>query len=133
MDCLAVRDRLAEHAVSALPGEDRAGVDRHLEWCAGCRKEAGELRRGAALAGLSLVPAEPRHELEDRVVRTVRSAATKAAPRRRRSLVRGAVLIAAVVGLTGVTGGLLAHQQSLKNRITSSGVNAVPSASGNSK
>jgi hypothetical protein len=104
--------------VSTLPDDDRSGVDRHLEWCAGCRKEATELRGGAALVGLSLPHGEPPKELEERVVVVVRSAATKPPPRRRsRRIIRGSVLLAAVLGLLAVAGGLLARQQSTESKL----------------
>ena len=68
MDCTQVRDRLTEHALATLPGDERAFVDRHLEWCAGCRKEAAELEAAAASVGLSLAQSDPPPSLEDRVV-----------------------------------------------------------------
>jgi hypothetical protein len=110
-DCMAVRERLTEWAVSTLPEQERREVDRHLEWCAGCRKEASELRAGAALVGLSAAQQEPPPSLEDRVVTAVRGAVTKA-PSRSRRLRNGAVLLVAVLGLLALGGGLRAWQQS---------------------
>jgi hypothetical protein len=92
MDCLPVRERLTEYALSTLDRDERAFVERHLEWCAGCRKEAAELTSAAALAGEAVPQAEPPAELEDRIVRAVRAAAGTR-PRRRR--VRGVAVLAA--------------------------------------
>jgi anti-sigma factor RsiW len=117
-ECMAVREQLTEWAVSTLPEDERREVDRHLEWCAGCRKEATELRGGAALVGLSLPHADPPKELEERVVVVVRSAATKPPPgRRSRRIIRGSVLLAAVLGLLAVAGGLIARQQSTESKL----------------
>jgi hypothetical protein len=98
MDCLSIRDRLAEFALSGLFPEERARVERHLEWCAGCRKEAGGMIRAATGIGLSLEQEEPSAGLEDRVVETVAVAAGRRPPRRRR--VAAAVAVAA--GITAV-------------------------------
>lgn len=105
MDCLDVRGRLAEHALATLPREESAFVDRHLEWCAGCRKEADELAEGAAVLGLAATDGHhPPAGLEEQVVGRVRAAAG-GPPRRRRSwpaatagAVAAAVAIAAVAG-----------------------------------
>lgn len=75
MDCTVVREDLAEHSVGTLSGERRLDVDDHLRWCAGCRKELGQLSDGAAAAGLSVAPVEPPPELEDRVVAAIHRAA----------------------------------------------------------
>jgi hypothetical protein len=103
VNCLTVRERLPEHALGVLSAAERATIDRHLEWCAACRKEAGELGRAAATLAYSVAPVDPREELEDRVVDAVRDAAgrrRRAAPRR--SSVAAAAVLAAMLALTGL-------------------------------
>lgn len=100
MECAVIRDELAEHAVGALTADRRREVEAHLAWCAGCRKEAGQLADGAAVAAVS-VAAEPPDPLEDRVVGTVR----RAAGRRHRT--RGTrVALAVAAGVALLSGGL---------------------------
>jgi Putative zinc-finger len=65
--CLAVRDQLAEYAVGVLPGRERRAVERHLEWCAACRKEAEDLGAGAATLAFTLEPARVPESLLGRV------------------------------------------------------------------
>jgi hypothetical protein len=123
MECLEVRERLAEYAVSTLPLGEEQEVERHLQWCAGCRKEASDLGSGAAMIGLSLAQAEPAPQLEDRVVSVIRDAAVKPPLRRRRSkTIRVVTLFAAIVALLGVglAGALFAQQQTTESRLATS-------------
>ena len=57
LTCLEVRDLLPEFAVGVLADEERARVERHLRWCAGCRKESSDLGTAAATFGFALAPA----------------------------------------------------------------------------
>lgn len=102
MNCTAVRDRLTERALGAVPAEDEQTLDRHLAWCAACRKEAGELDRAAATFAFALAPAEPAPDLEDRVVANVQAVAAK---RRPSGVRRGRLAVAlAVAGMIAVSG-----------------------------
>ena len=103
MTCLEVRDRLVERSLGALHLEDVTEVDRHLLWCAACRKEAAELDRAAATFALTLAPASPDADLEDRVVAAVHAAAD-APPgrRRRRRAAAAASVIAAAVAVSAL-------------------------------
>ena len=107
MTCLEVRDRLVERSLGALHLEDATEVDRHLLWCAACRKEAAELDRAAATFALTLAPASPDAGLEDRVVSAVHAAAD--APVRRpgrRGLAAIASVIAAAVAVSALGWGV---------------------------
>ena len=122
--CLAIRDLLPEYAVSMLPEDERREVERHLQWCAGCRKEAAELEGAAGLVGMSLSQAEPPPALEDRVVAAVRGVVPG---HRRARAFRAATVIAATVALValGLAGALVAQQQSAQDRLARSGRLAV--------
>ncbi|HEX9891813.1 MAG TPA: zf-HC2 domain-containing protein [Actinomycetota bacterium] len=100
MDCPAIRDLLPEHVLHALGRADRRAVERHLAWCAGCRKEAAELAEGASLVGHALPPARPSPDLEERVVRKIR-AALPPARRSRRPVVAALVAALLAVGAFG--------------------------------
>jgi hypothetical protein len=122
VNCTTVRDLLAEHALGALPGGDEATVDRHLAWCAACRKEAGELERASATLAFAVVPHDPPVELEDRVVQDVRAAAAARArrpasnPRRTRlTLVAAFAAMLAVLG-TG-WGAVMANRAARSDRV----------------
>ena len=88
MSCLDVRGLLPEHALGLLGRREETTVERHLEWCAACRKEVAGLERAAATVAFAAEPAEPPAGLEDRVVDAVRRAAGRRA--------------AAVLALTGL-------------------------------
>jgi putative zinc finger protein len=99
MDCTAVRELLAEHALGTLEEDRGRFVDRHLEWCAGCRKEMGELAEGAAVVVTALTPAEPPADLEDRVVGAIREAASRRERDRRPRIALVAATVAAMVAI----------------------------------
>lgn len=105
MNCVDVRERLAEHTVAALSARDSASVERHLAWCAACRKEAGELQRASATLAFALGPEPVPAGLEDRVVEAVQGAVARrdrrpqASPRRSRL-----VLVAALTAVLAVLG-----------------------------
>jgi hypothetical protein len=94
MDCGEVRDLLPEYVLGTLDASSRTRVGRHLAWCAGCRKEAGELAEGAAALALGLPSREPPPGLEDLVVGAVRKGASR--PPRRRAVILAAAVAAAV-------------------------------------
>jgi hypothetical protein len=101
--CLEVRDRLVERSLGALHLEDVARVDRHLGWCAACRREAEDLDRAAATFALTLAPTSPPDELEDLVVTAVHREAN-APPERRthRSRSAAAAVVAAAVAVSAL-------------------------------
>lgn len=102
MNCNAVRDRLTERALGAVPIDDGQALDRHLAWCAACRKEAGELDRAAATFAFALAPADPAPDLEDRVVEQVQTVAAKNRPPGAR---RGRLAVTlAIAGMLAVSG-----------------------------
>jgi hypothetical protein len=94
--CAEIRDNLGEHALGLLASEDQREVERHLQWCAGCRKESAELQDGVAAVAMSLPPAEPPFPLERAVVTRVSAAAGKGRTRRYRRGIR--VLAATALG-----------------------------------
>ena len=108
MNCPAVRDRLPEHALGVVDHHDATAIERHLAWCAACRKEARDLERSAATMAFALAPARPGPELGERVVSAVRrvSAPTQPArPARRRGRRVGVVLLAAALTLAALGAG----------------------------
>lgn len=103
MNCTAVRDRLTERALGAVPADDGVALDRHLAWCAACRKEAGELDRAAATFAFALAPAEPAPDLVDRVVENVQAVAAKRPlPGARRGRLAVTLAIAGMLAVSGL-------------------------------
>lgn len=102
MDCTAARELLAEHALGTLEEDRRRFVDRHLEWCAGCRKEMGELAEGAAVVVTALAPAEPPADLENRVVGAIKEAASHRGRARRPRAGLVAAVVAALMAMGAV-------------------------------
>jgi hypothetical protein len=111
MTCLDVRGLLTEHSLGLLSPVDARGVERHLEWCAGCRKESEELREGAEMMALALPTEEPPEWLQSRIVdRIVSAAGTGRAPSRSRIRMLAAATLAAVVLAVGATGWAIAER-----------------------
>ncbi len=106
MNCAAVRDRLPERAVGALEESDRAPLGRHLQWCAACRKEAGEFDAAAATLAFAVAPAEPDPGLEGRVAEAVQARVNPRdgthAPARRGGRTAAAAVVAAMVAVAGL-------------------------------
>jgi hypothetical protein len=99
--CLEVRELLPEHAIGVLGEPDRERIQRHLEWCAGCRKEAGALGQAAATLAFALAPAPVPEGLGERVAARVRRAAGVPGTRRR-VRTAAASLIAATVAFASL-------------------------------
>jgi hypothetical protein len=98
MTCLEVRELLPELAVGVLSDEERGHVERHLRWCAGCRKESGDLGNAAATFAFALAPAVVPQGLRERVVDRIRRAAG-APGTSRRLRTTGAAIVAAFIAV----------------------------------
>lgn len=102
MNCLAVRELLPELAVGVLSAQEHQDVERHLRWCAGCRKEATELGQAAATVAFALAPAPVPQGLGERIVERVRRAAGAAGtPRRTRTAAASIVAAMVAIGSLG--------------------------------
>jgi hypothetical protein len=96
VSCVEVREHLPEYSMGVLPEHEIAAVERHLAWCAGCRKEAAEFGSAAATFAFALEPAAVPRGLADRVVARVRQVAgTSGTARRTRAT--AALAVAAMV------------------------------------
>lgn len=104
MNCVAVRERLVEHALGTLPEGEARTLDRHIAWCAACRKEDGELERAASAFAFALAPAipGPSPELEERVLADVKRAAGGHRPIPRRGRLAIAAVAAALVAVSAL-------------------------------
>ena len=103
MTCTVVRSMLPERSLGTLARNEHAGVDRHLAWCAACRKEARDLDAAASSLVYSLAAVGPDPALEDRVVAAVQDAAAGRAPAAHR---RGRMVVAATVAAMMAVAGL---------------------------
>jgi hypothetical protein len=108
VNCPAVRDRLPEHSLGVVDHRDATSIERHLAWCAACRKEARDLERAAATMAFALAPAHVGPELEERIVGAVGRVAGPsrgAKPGRRRGRRAGVILLAAAFTVAGIGAG----------------------------
>ena len=149
MTCLEARDQLPEYALGVLPADRVRDLERHLEGCAGCRRETAELHQGVETMSFSLPQASPPPALADRVVRGLfeGARAKPSQPRASRRAVRvlaAATLAAALVAFGAIGWGVAERHraQSIKAiairqaqlvpvaGIESSGTAVIVSASG---
>lgn len=126
--CSQVREMAGAYVLNALTRHDRQRVDHHLDRCARCRKEVGELADAAALLSFSLSPAEPPAAVRARLFGCLAGpapAAPSAHPQAarpgrisRRELFRPGVLRVAVVAAAlfalGLAGGAWLHGRSFE-------------------
>jgi len=104
VNCVTVRDGLTERALGTLPARERASIDRHLVWCAACRKEAAEMESAAAVFAFGVEHAEPDPAVEASVIASINHASGRrtphAAPRRGRLAV--VAVLAAMLAVSGL-------------------------------
>ena len=113
--CTTVRDLLPEHALGVAGSLEGASVDRHLSWCAACRKEARDLGRAAATFAFALPPADPEPELEDVVRGRIRALARP--PRHRGRRRAGTILLAAAIASATFAGVALSDRSSREEQL----------------
>jgi hypothetical protein len=97
VSCLEVRELLPEHAIGVLGELEHERIQRHLQTCAGCRKEAGDLGQAASTLAFALAPVPVPDGLGDRVVARIRSAAGAPGTRRRARTATVTLVAAALV------------------------------------
>jgi len=68
-----LQEQLALHALDALDASEAQAIEAHLGSCAQCRAALIELRDAAALLAHAATPAEPRAELRDRILTSIRN------------------------------------------------------------
>jgi anti-sigma-K factor RskA len=123
-------DDLALYALTALEGEDRANLEKHLATCADCRLELEQLRGDGALLALSAVgprpPARARQRLLDAVTKeSASSPASRAHARRSWWGVLGWAATAAVIVFAA---SLWKENSALKETLASASAQASESA-----
>jgi len=103
MTCAVVRGQLTERALGSLPTADAVAVNRHLQWCAACRKEADQMNAAAAVLAFAAPSADPAPDLEDRIVSAVQRRAARShhrhVPKGRLATAAVAAAMVAVLGL----------------------------------
>jgi hypothetical protein len=139
MTCATVRERLAERSLGILSPGHATDVDRHIQWCAACRKEGEDLDAAAAVLAYATAPATPAPELEDRVALAVHQRASRGhlghGPTARRGRLAGAAVAAAMVAVLGLSWGAVMAgkaarsdqiaQQATQNKATIAAKNEV--------
>ena len=104
MNCVTVGVGLTERALGTLPARERAGIDRHLVWCAACRKEAAEIESAAAVFAFGVDQTEPDPALEASVVAAINHASGRRAPHTapRRGRLAVVAVLAAMLAVSGL-------------------------------
>jgi hypothetical protein len=88
--CREWRELLGAYALGRLEGDERAGLEAHLDGCAGCREELATLEPVARMlphadpARFELAP-EPPPELGQRIAATIEAEKQRSQQRRRRT------------------------------------------------
>ena len=108
---------LSLEALDALDAPDRRKLDSHLETCTDCRAELAEMRDAAGLLAHASTAAEPRAEVRERILSSIRADRASAKPIEGSNVVpitpqrnvraKGQLLkIAAVVAFVALSAGL---------------------------
>lgn len=104
---------LTLYALDALDAPDRRQLEEHLESCSDCRAELAEMRDAAGLLAHASTAAEPRAEVRERILASIRADRSSAkptevgnvvpiTPRRKVSVANYLLRIAAVIAFGGV-------------------------------
>jgi hypothetical protein len=103
VSCTVVRELLTEHALGTAGTRESLIVERHLAWCAACRKEAQDLARASATFAFAAATTTPPDGLDDAVVEAVHRVAGRPPARDRRTARRaGTLVVAAAIALSGL-------------------------------
>jgi len=106
-DCREWRELLGAHALGHLEGDERAGLEAHLDGCARCREELASLQPVALMlphadpARFGPAP-QPPPELGQRVAATIAAERERGDSRRRRRLFGGFALGGAAAAIAAV-------------------------------
>lgn len=104
---------LTLYALDALDGPDRRKLEEHIETCSDCRAELAEMRDAAGLLAHAAPAVEPRAEVRERILSSIRADASTnkpnvgsnvvpIAPKRKVRSPNYWLRIAAVIALVGV-------------------------------